>query len=240
MRTTIGSKSSWQTRIVLVAVFIAAISPQASAQRARAASAKSAAAAVEKIELALRVASFGRQEYSALALVSAVEMLIANPMREMPADAATVSGEANGALAAAPSSFRKSLSLRGLLQDARNYAGSNGALLSVIESLEKRAQAVPKGRVDGPQHKYSQVQGHTVQVEPVTFRANEPAVVLVSTDSEDIVHVRVRDPDGTVVAIDTLSSVNSVVRWKPARTAPFRVEIVNMGPAASWYLLVTN
>ena len=185
--------------------------------------------AMEDITLAHRLAVYGQRARQPLALVTAAEILLANPTRPLappPADSA-------GTDVVTPDPRR-------LLATARRLAAGSDRLLDIIGPAEQRARAVDRGSAKGPRQLYGQVTSAAKREHMIEFRGGEPAVVYVSGDGDSDLDLFVYDAANNLVASATGPRDECVVRWQPDRQGQFRIEVRNIGEASNWYWMVTN
>ena len=189
--------------------------------------------ALEAITLAQRLAVYGERARMPLPLITAAEILLANPSRPL----ASIDPDTIAAGAILPEPAR-------LLATARTLAAGDETLLALMRPLERSAaQAVrgaPRGSARGPRQLYGRVGGSEKREHTVEFRGGEPAVVYVSGDGDSDLDVFVYDASGQLVASAVGPRDECVVRWTPARQATFRVEVRNVGRAPNWYWMATN
>ena len=189
--------------------------------------------ALEDITLAHRLAVYGQRARKPMALITAADILLANPARPLAsADPDTI---AAGAVLPEPGR---------LLATARELADGDEALLALIRPLERAAAQIvrgaPRGSSRGPRQLYGRVLPAAKREHTVEFRGGEPAVVYVSGDGDSDLDVFIYDAAGQVVASAVGPRDECVVRWTPTRLAAFRIEIRNVGEAPNWYWMATN
>ena len=189
--------------------------------------------ALEDITLAHRLAVYGQRAGKPLALITAADILLANPSRPL----ASIDPDTIGAGPVLPEPAR-------LLAAARGLAQGDQALLAIIQPLERAAAQVvrggPRGSARGPRQLYGRVAASSKREHTVEFRGREPAVVYVSGDGDSDLDVFVYDGAGQLVASSVGPRDECVVRWTPERQGSFRVEIRNVGAAPNWYWMATN
>ena len=189
--------------------------------------------ALEDITLAHRLAVYGERTREPLPLITAAEILLANPSRPL----ASIDPDTIGAGAVLPEPAR-------LLAAARALAAGDETLLALMRPLERAAaqvvRGVPRGSARGPRQLYGRVGGSEKREHMVEFRGGEPAVVYVSGDGDSDLDVFVYDASGQLVASAVGPRDECVVRWTPVRQAAFRIEVRNVGRAPNWYWMATN
>ena len=189
--------------------------------------------ALEDITLAHRLAVYGERARKPLPLITAAEILLANPGR--PLESADPDTIAAGAVLPEPAR---------LLATARTLAAGDTNLLALIRPLERAAAQVarggPRGSARGPRQLYGRVGAAEKREHTVEFRGREPAVVYVSGDGDSDLDVFVYDAAGQLVASAVGPRDECVVRWTPERLGVFRVEVRNVGRAPNWYWMATN
>ena len=182
---------------------------------------------IAELDLAHRLAVHGWRTRDPLALMTAAQLLIDRPARE-------VEGHVAPAGAVAPANPLL------LLAEARAAADGRPHLLGLIGDLERRARAVPRGSTTGPRQLYASVAARTSREHRIDFAGGEPAVVYVSGEGGSDLDLYVYDQGGNLVARSTGPRAECIVRWLPGSEGPFRVEVRNLGPELNWYWMVTN
>lgn len=71
-------------------------------------------------------------------------------------------------------------------------------------------------------------------------RGGESAIVSAVGDGDSDIDLRVAASDGATICADRKQDFYPVCRWRPARPATYRIEIVNRGRVASTVFVVSN
>ncbi|MEY3459906.1 MAG: hypothetical protein RL215_3063 [Planctomycetota bacterium] len=96
------------------------------------------------------------------------------------------------------------------------------------------------GSGDGPKVAKEIVEAHSTDAYMVTFRAGEPASVVVIGDGDTDLDLRVYDENGNLVASDLDSTDRCIVNWCPRWTGKFRILVQNLGSVYNRYEIATN
>jgi hypothetical protein len=188
--------------------------------------------AVEDVALARRLAIVGEKARSPLALAAAAQILIDNPLIPM--------GEDGAAVGPGRMIRPRLLSADSLLMEARILSGSDAALGSIITRLDAAARTVPRGTGTGPRQRYAKIGGGVRLVHNVAFLGMEPAVVYVSGDGGTRLELGIFDSQGRLIASEVTKFGDCLVKWVPARSGRYRIEVANRSSTSDWYLLITN
>jgi hypothetical protein len=82
--------------------------------------------------------------------------------------------------------------------------------------------------------------GWTVRFNPITFNANQSAVVTMTGDGSTDLDLYVYDEYGTEVARDENATDKATVRFVPRRTGMYFIKVINRGKVWNVFNLVTN
>ena len=123
---------------------------------------------------------------------------------------------------------------------AAEFAGTNEQLHAVIEDSRSSSMAASRGRLGGPGDTTSSVLAYDTDVYQVEFRAGRLAEVGISGDGDTDLDLFIYDENGNRVCQDISFDDREYCSWTPRRTAPFRIEIENLGGVYNVYSLWTN
>lgn len=197
---------------------------------------------IETALLARRLAQYGRATRSPLPLLAAAQILLDNPAR--PLEEGTSFADPADTVAAYTTGPGRDLDPARILAEARLLAAGNDALLTVVQQLERRAEAQARGQVRGvvagPRLRYGRLAPGARRSYGIRFSGAQNAVVYVSGDGEVPLELAVFDPRGDQVVVDRGTRDKSVVEWRPTRTMRFTVQVSNRGAQSTWYVLLTN
>lgn len=191
------------------------------------------------IRTAQELAKYGYEVESASALIEAANILASTPTQDLDANA-EVDQPKEGVTDKAE---EKSLCPQALLTVAKELAGDDAILLSMIAKVETKLAAQAegtRGAKGGPKYDSDRVLAHDYVYYNIVFYANEIAEVAVSGDGDTDLDLYVYDANGNLITSDTDYTDDCYVRWVPAWTGTFKIKIVNRGGVYNNYVLVTN
>jgi hypothetical protein len=87
---------------------------------------------------------------------------------------------------------------------------------------------------------YDRVRAHRTDVYHIAFTGGEDAAIDVIGDGDTDLDCRVYDEYGNLIDSDTDATDYCVLRWVPAWSGQFRVEVINLGSVSNQYRLSTN
>lgn len=185
--------------------------------------------AVDNVLLARQLASYAQARQDALGLVVAARLF-----QDQPTQAGKLEKEGGGASEAATDP----LSVDGLLAQAREHSGGRVEVIALIDETAKRGAA--KGAVGGPIQQVTRVKNGYKDTWTIKFEGGEEAIIGVLGDGEADLDCYVYDAGKHLIRSDTDSTATCAMKWTPAWQGNFKLEVVNNGPRASTYALVTN
>lgn len=209
--------------------------------------------AVEQAALAARLALQGEKTRSPILLLAAAEIL--GNLRESPRDVDDVKAQFKGSGAESDKKETGDLSVRRLVQLARECAKDDPELTKFIESrlknLSSRGIIYSQGK-DKPSMKLMGTtfkvvkagvlrSGYTYTASNVIFEGRKPAVVAVVGDGDGDLDLAVYDDDGGGL-IDEDDDITSqcIVQWTPRWEGPFRIKVSNVGDIAERFVVLVN
>lgn len=191
---------------------------------------------LENLQLANQLAKYGYKTFSATALIEAAKIISSINTQELKYESYQ-QGPKTGNQTIKPSEER--YDLESILAAARKYADGDVQLLSAITEIEKGSQAT-RGRVGGPGEKYSYVVGNGTDSYEISFISGELAEIGVKGDGDTDLDLIVYDSNGNLIVQDVDYTDTCYVSWVPSWTGRYFVKIVNHGPIANNYLMLTN
>jgi len=111
---------------------------------------------------------------------------------------------------------------------------------AVVTFLVLTAVAVEAGAVGGRRSGTATVAPYGIDRYYVTFRGGEHADVVAWGDHGTDLDLYVYDEYGNLIALDDDPSDECAIRFVPRWTGSFTICIVNRGPFANQYVLMTN
>jgi hypothetical protein len=164
-------------------------------------------------------------------------MLVTLNVQESSAGLETESGEPETSEKNEP---ELNFTLEGLLASAREMAGDDETLRTLIDQVESM-MGQERGRVLGPTVTQDRVLAYSVDRWSLgDFRANEIADVRVRGDGDTDLDCYIYDQNGNQVESDVDSTDYCILRWYPRWQGPFTLYIRNLGSVYNRYLLSTN
>jgi len=186
----------------------------------------SAAAGVEALALAARLAKYGDANKDALSLIVAARMV---------KDAAPGESKADGKTNKPGDAKNKpdTLSVNALLERAKAAAGGRADLVALADDVAKSGA---RGAVRGPGGTRTVVRSRTTDVFRVAFEGGEPARVSISGDGDSDLDLYIYDENGNEICKDVGPSDDAVCRWNPRWTGMFTIRVRNLGVANEYRL----
>lgn len=256
-----SSFSRWCSRVLMLALVVAAGAQAGGAEAKPAGKEKNAEAKKDKPKvevstglsqaaLAARLALEGEKRQSPAMLLAAAELL--GELKDSPRQ---VEAKKDGGKKPAGDKKPPRLDVQDLVDAAVSYAKGDEKLTALLESRREQlasrgltlAQGIgkPSVVVGGVTFKIIDegviAAGDVIQLRNVVFDGSQPAVVLAVGDGDGDVDLWVYDEntDG-VIGSDTDATSECVVRWVPRYTGPFRIRIANVGAIAEKYFILAN
>jgi hypothetical protein len=128
-----------------------------------------------------------------------------------------------------------------LLAEAKSWAKGNPQLLALIDTeAAKHTSTGTLGATNGPIVHRDQVLGRTYDDFTVNFYAGELARVAVLGDGDTDLDLYIYDQNGNLIVSDTDYTDQCLVQFVPRWTGTFRVRVVNNGYVYNRYVLMTN
>jgi hypothetical protein len=206
----------------------------------------SGASAVGRTSQATELVTYARQNQSAVAMLTAVQMLRAARVTEAKDRPGTKATEA--AKGATPTDGKKAnpteatLDSVKLLNEAKGWAKGNAQLTALIDAelAKPAAQGGTLGATGGPNRHVDRVRAFDTDVYRISFRGGELAHIDVVGDGDTDLDVYVYDENGNLIDRDTDYDDRPCVMWTPRWTGTFIIKIQNLGRVYNQYTLFTN
>lgn len=187
---------------------------------------------VEHVDAALRVAEWGRDHRSALALAAAAEIL--GKTRAGGGGLELVGKSQDGAADEDPLHS----AARRLHEEALRMLDNDPTRLRMATLPE--APAKVRGKTGGPSHVSRSISAGAEDTLEFEYRGLERAIVVLQGNSQTDLDLYVYDPNGNLVVSETNQTDSCSVRWTPRWTGKHRIVIKNQGATINSYLLITN
>ncbi|MAX55029.1 MAG: hypothetical protein CL537_05895 [Alcanivoracaceae bacterium] len=188
-----------------------------------------ASPAMDALSLAAGLEALGRDKKDALLLAAALRLqqsvATENASREK-----TVQGDADES-ADKPGQVA-------LAELAKEYAGDNEALLSVVAMAGDTVAS--RGAHYGAIGHEDRVYARTTDVYDITFTGGRQAEILVRGDGDTDLDLYIYDEYGNEICSDTLRDDRPYCVWNPRWTGEFSVHVKNLGGVYNNYVLLTN
>ncbi|WP_173080211.1 hypothetical protein [Fundidesulfovibrio magnetotacticus] len=186
---------------------------------------------LEALAMAAQLAEYGRANQSAVALLTAAQIMKNTPVTEAT-KAKTTEGEGKG-----DAKGKGELDTpEKLLAEAKTLAKGNAKLIEVIEQEMK--QGSTRQVVNGPIRILENVKaGYSDIYKEFVFKGNERAGVLVIGDGDADIDLFVYDQNGNLIGKDIDRTSRCLVEWSPRWQGPFTIKIRNLGNVSSNYLM---
>lgn len=196
--------------------------------------------AVDDVAMAARLAEYGRRENSRVALIAAAEILQRYPLQ--PIDGRTE--ETAVASPAVPAGTRadappRQLSVDALLTEAA-AGNTSPEITTLIAQARERASMRGRGAEGGARLEVWRVSANHTRTHWIRFRGGEPGAVAIEGDGDTDLDLYVYDENNNLIGRSIGLYDSEVVRFRPAWTGPFRIEVRNLGNVWNEYYLATN
>jgi hypothetical protein len=192
----------------------------------------SRADAVGMAATAERLARYGEEKKDPLALITAARIKLEVGERVTDRKQETRGGQGD---ARKPAKW--DTSAQALLARAKTLAGGRPDLVALADEVASSAR---RGHAEGPLASTAVVRGGATHVVTLTFKGGEPAVVEIIGDGDTDLDLLVFDDNGHPICTRDSPYGDESCRWHPRRTGQYRVEVINIGPVANQYRMLTN
>lgn len=207
------------------------------------------AAAVSMLSQATSLVNYARENESALAMLTAVQMLERVQVQD---NAQRVGAKKTGPQTEGEqvkegkkgTTPAPTLDPQQLLAEAKPWAKDNPNLTAMIDAESAKAKAGTAsgtlGSTRGAIAHRDSVNARAWDDYVISFYGGEVARIAVVGDGDTDVDLYVYDESGHLIAKDDDRTAECVVAFVPRWTGPFRVRVVNNGYVYSNYILMTN
>ncbi len=192
---------------------------------------------IENIRLANSLAKYGYENFSAMALLEAADILSNVSTQELK-PVSFEQGEKNENQEEKVE--KPEFNVETLLADAKKFAEGNDNLLALVDAAIEKAKTTTRGRVGGPGRTVTKVYAYSTDTYLLRFVAGELAEIALSGDGDTDLDLYVYDSNGNLIVKDDDYYDDCYVRWVPAWTGNYIVKIVNRGAVYNRYAMVTN
>lgn len=190
--------------------------------------------AIEKVQLAVKLAKYGYDNDSALALIEAASIL-----NDVETSALKPESFVSGEGELGDKEAKAELSVKQLLKDAREYAAGDATLLALADGIEA-AGSGSRGAVGGASSWTETVKAKTTDVYKIRFTAGKTAAVFVSGDGDTDLDLYIYDENNNLITKDDDYTDDCYCSWTPKWTGTFVIKIKNRGDVYNRYVIYTN
>jgi hypothetical protein len=206
------------------------------------------AKAVALLGQATELASYARENESALAMLTAVQMLRRISFQEDAEHWGVRQTEVLDEVedrqpVQKQQSHSPSLEADTLLAEATRWAQNDAHLLALIQAEQAKTPSpgsATLGATSGPIVQVDRVGARQTNLYRVQFRGKEVARVGVIGDGDTDLDLSIHDHNGNLIVRDIGPTDTCFVQWTPRRTGYFQVRVVNLGSVYNDYILMTN
>jgi hypothetical protein len=205
--------------------------------------------AVSRLNEALALVSYARENESPTAMLTAVQMMRGVRAEDSAQRLGTKTNEPAAADAsAAPGKKAETpaptLDATALLNEAKGWARGNAQLIALIDAELARPAAAANsgtlGSASGATRHVDRVLARQKDIYRVRFVGGELAKIGVIGDGDTDLDLYVRDEFGNEIARDDDRTDRCYVQWTPKWTGVFTIEVHNLGRVYNDYTLMTN
>lgn len=200
-------------------------------------SATAQARSLEAVSLAADLAALGFRTNSALALTTAAQLLLDNPVAPL---AVTPEATQQGAAGAPKGGTEPTLDISRLLTAAQSMGRDNAHISGLVTQLQQRQAAGSRGATYGARADYYSVPANGTHTFRITFDGGDYAGVAIEGDGDTDLDCYVYDSDNRLVAYDNDYTDICILEWTPSSTNQHRIEVKNLGDVYNRYYFVTN
>ena len=190
---------------------------------------------VAQLALAQDLFALGAARKDPVAVLAAARLASGVVLRDMAP--AKVTGPIKGrAIAETGAGREASFAPRAMLNTARQLAGNDEAVLTLVERAEAEA---PDGSVTAA--RAASVLGAGQQdVWTLPFFGGNLAEIAVIGDGDTDLDLRISDQNGTTICANSSTGDTDYCNWVPAWNGYFTVSVANLGPLQNSYVLLSN
>lgn len=186
----------------------------------------------DEVKLGTELVRYARQQKSLPAYLTALQVLGANPTRDLG-----VQKSESGGKDGPQKADKEPITVEGVAAEARALANGDATAIAQIDAL---ARGTSKGAVGGARQAVERVRAYASDTFVVDFRGGRTAEVLVSGDGDTDLDLFIYDENGNLICSDEDSTDECYCRWNPAWTGPFEIRVKNFGDVYNRYVLLTN
>jgi hypothetical protein len=184
------------------------------------------ALAVESLRTAAELVRYGDANKDPLALITAARMMKQAGVQDSKAERVAVKPEAKDK--------PDTRSVEAVLARAKTLANGRQDLLALADDV---AAGGSRGALEGPARGVYVVAPFDTDTVRISFRAGEPARVLVSGDGDSDLDLYILDENGNQICKDDDATDDMVCGWTPRYTGQFAIRIVNRGVANRYWTI---
>jgi hypothetical protein len=192
--------------------------------------------------LANQLARYGDENKDVLAMITAARMHNRIGTHEEKFEKQVIKQVIKGDVTSATSrtpivNSNVDFSPRGLLERAKEYAGTRQDLIALIKD---EVANIPRGRQEGPTHYETTVGGFEIDLILVNLKAHEAARISVTGDGKSELDLGLCDEKGNLLCDSSNSGDIETCLITPAYEGHFYVHVKNLGRSSNSYQMVTN
>jgi hypothetical protein len=200
---------------------------------------------VSRLNEAISLVSYARENESPMAMLTAVQMLRGVRAQNAPERVGTKATEAGAAGAAGKKDQAPppSMDPKVLLNEAKAWAKGDAHVIALIDAELARPAAqggTTLGVTTGAIRHVDRVNARTTDIYKIRFNGGEIAQVGIIGDGDTDLDLFVIDEFGNEVGRDDDRTDKCIVQWTPKWTGVFTVRIRNLGGVYNQYTLLTN
>jgi len=185
------------------------------------------------LQTANALARYGYKAQSASALIGAAEILSQVPTQPLGVDP-TRDGTGSTDVATPEFSAAK------LLEDGIKLAGKDKTLLAWAKEVDKALKSKTRGAIGGPKWAVDVIASRATHYYDISFQGNLLAEVGIFGAGTSDLDFYIYDSNGRLVISDESRYDGVIFSFVPTRPGVFRIVILNRGPNANRYELITN
>lgn len=221
--------------VLFLALILVSMSMNAQTQEPKEEFKGEVSASLSSLKLANDLIRYGYAQQSALPLIQALEIIAETPTQELGSEK-----EESTTSSTSTKEEKISFDFAKILADAKEFADGDELLLALISKAEVAKTSSNRGAVGGPRRSVDVVYGRSTDTYQIHFVAGYLAEIAVSGDGDTDLDLYVYDGNGNLIVKDADYSDDCYVSWVPRWTGSFIIKVVNRGPVANRYVIMTN